>query len=46
MVLSNYATADITRRALQLGAERVFDKSRDIDQLIDYCRDLAQAPPQ
>lgn len=46
VVLSNYATADITRRALQLGAERVFDKSRDIDQLIDYCRDLAEAPPR
>lgn len=41
VVLSNFATPDIAQRALQLGAERVFDKSRDIDGLIDYCRELA-----
>jgi two-component system OmpR family response regulator len=40
-VLSNHATPDIARRALQLGADRVFDKSRDIDGLLDYCRRLA-----
>lgn len=41
IVLSNYATADIRRRCLELGADRVFDKSQDIDALIDYCRQLA-----
>jgi len=41
VVLSNHATPDIAQRALQLGADRVFDKSRDIDGLIDYCRQLA-----
>jgi two-component system, OmpR family, response regulator len=44
VVLTNYATPDITRRALQLGAQRVFDKSNDIDALIDYCLQLAQQP--
>lgn len=41
VVLTNYATSDVSRRALQLGAERVFDKSNDIDALIDYCQQLA-----
>lgn len=45
VVLSNYASADIRQRALQLGADRVFDKSREIDSLIDYCRQLAAALP-
>ena len=44
VVLSNYATPDMQRRCLQLGAERVFDKSRDIDALIAYCGQLAAAP--
>jgi len=37
VVLTNYATPDIVRRCLQLGAARVFDKSRDIDALIEHC---------
>jgi DNA-binding NarL/FixJ family response regulator len=41
VVLSNYATRDIQRRCLALGADRVFDKSRDIDALIQYCIGLA-----
>jgi two-component system OmpR family response regulator len=41
VVLSNHATPDIAQRALQLGADRVFDKSREIDALIDYCRQMA-----
>lgn len=43
-VLSNYATADMRDRCLALGAERVFDKSTEIDALIAYCVALA-APP-
>ena len=42
VVLSNYATCDVRSRCLQLGAERVFDKSADIDALLGYCRLLAQ----
>jgi DNA-binding NarL/FixJ family response regulator len=41
VVLTNYATADIRRRCLELGADRVFDKSNDIDALVTYCGRLA-----
>jgi DNA-binding NarL/FixJ family response regulator len=41
VVLSNYATADIRRKCLELGADRVFDKSNEIDALISYCGALA-----
>lgn len=41
VVLSNYATADVRRKCLQLGADRVFDKSNEIDALIAYCGGLA-----
>lgn len=37
VVLSNYATKDIRRKCLELGADRVFDKSDEIDALILYC---------
>jgi DNA-binding NarL/FixJ family response regulator len=42
VVLSNYATADMRRRCMELGAERVFDKSNEIDALIDYCEHLSK----
>ena len=41
VVLSNYATADMQRRCMDLGATRVFDKSRELDELIGYCEQLA-----
>ena len=41
VVLSNYATPDIRRKCLELGADRVFDKSNEIDALIQYCGRLA-----
>jgi two-component system OmpR family response regulator len=37
IVLSNHATNDIRWRCAQLGADAVFDKSTEIDQLVDYC---------
>ena len=42
VVLSNYATADIRQRCAQLGADAVFDKSNEIDALVDYCIGLDQ----
>jgi len=41
VVLSNYATSDMRRKCLELGADRVFDKSNDIEALIQYCDRLA-----
>ncbi len=41
VVLSNYATPDIRRKCLALGADQVFDKSNEIDALIRYCGRLA-----
>lgn len=42
VVLSNYATADIRHRCLQLGVDAVFDKSNEIDALVEYCRKLSR----
>ena len=43
VVLSNYATPDMRRKCLELGADRVFDKSNEIDALILYCCRLADS---
>jgi DNA-binding NarL/FixJ family response regulator len=45
VVLSNYATQDMRRRCLELGADKVFDKSGEIDALIQYCGRLASGEP-
>jgi two-component system, OmpR family, response regulator len=44
VVLSNYATVDMRKRCLQLGADAVFDKSNEIDALVDYCIVLSESP--
>lgn len=41
VVLSNYATADMRKKCLALGADQVFDKSNEIDSLVNYCLRLA-----
>lgn len=41
VVLTNYATPDMRKRAQQLGADRVFDKSAELDELLAYCESLA-----
>lgn len=41
VVLSNYATPDIRKRCAQLGADAVFDKSNEIDALVDFCSMLS-----
>jgi len=41
VVLSNYATPDMRSKCLELGADKVFDKSNEIDALILYCSRLA-----
>jgi len=37
VVFSNYATVDLRQKCVELGADAVFDKSNEIDQLIAYC---------
>jgi len=37
VVLSNYATPDVRMRCAQLGVDAVFDKSNEIDALVEYC---------
>jgi DNA-binding NarL/FixJ family response regulator len=37
VVLTNYATREMRKRCIELGADRVFDKSGELDQLITYC---------
>ena len=43
VVLSNYATPDMRKICMSLGADAVFDKSREVDALIDYCSELARS---
>jgi len=42
VVLSNYATPDMRARAKALGADAFFDKSAEIDLLLDYCESLSR----
>lgn len=37
VVFSNYINANIRKRCAQLGVDAVFDKSTEIDSLVDYC---------
>lgn len=40
VVLTNYATKDMRAACHALGADRVFDKSSEIEELLDYCDGL------
>lgn len=42
VVLSNFATADMRKRCAQLGADRVFDKSAELEELLAYCEELGK----
>ena len=37
VVLTNYASSGVREQCLKLGADAVFDKSHDIDNLVDFC---------
>ena len=43
VVLSNFATPQVRTWCRAIGADRVFDKSSDIDALIRYCAQLAKS---
>ena len=42
VVFSNYATNDVRDRCVQMGVDKFFDKSREIDALIDYCIEISE----
>ena len=37
VVLTNYATSAVRERCTVLGADAVFDKSNDIEKLVEFC---------
>jgi len=41
VVLTNYATKPVREHCLALGADRVFDKSAEVERLLEYCEALA-----
>jgi DNA-binding NarL/FixJ family response regulator len=45
VVLTNYATVDMRQRCAALGADMVFDKSSELDELIEYCAQIERCPP-
>jgi DNA-binding NarL/FixJ family response regulator len=45
VVLTNYATTLIRQHCLALGADRVFDKSAEVEGLLEYCEVLARERP-
>jgi DNA-binding NarL/FixJ family response regulator len=47
VIVSNYATPDMRRKCFELGANRVFDKSNEIEALVEYCTrfDAGEAGP-
>ena len=43
IVLSNYATQDVRKQCALLGADAVFDKSTELEQLLEFCANLSQS---
>jgi DNA-binding NarL/FixJ family response regulator len=42
VVLSNHATPDIRAKCLELGADEVFDKSNELEQMLHFCNRLRE----
>ncbi|MFT3849801.1 MAG: response regulator [Propionivibrio sp.] len=40
IVLTNFATQDVRNRCLELGADAIFDKSSELEQMMQYCESL------
>ena len=43
VVFSNHSSRDVRWRCVQLGADAVFDKSTEVEALVDYCRRMKEA---
>jgi DNA-binding NarL/FixJ family response regulator len=37
VALTNYATPEMRRKCMELGATRVYDKPQELEELIDFC---------
>ena len=46
VVLSNHATADVRAKCMELGADQVFDKSNEIDEMFGYLNRLGATPAE
>lgn len=46
VVLTNYASSGVRDQCLKLGADAVFDKSHDIDNLVEFCLKQSAEPQQ
>jgi DNA-binding NarL/FixJ family response regulator len=52
VVLTNYPTEEMRRRSFELGADALFDKSKELDQFFEWClrngipRSAGSSPPQ
>jgi len=44
LVLSNHSSRDVRWRCKQLGADAVFDKSTELEALVEYCKQPAAQP--
>ena len=44
VILTNYATAEIRNRCLDMGADAVFDKSTELDAFFDLCASYDTPP--
>lgn len=42
VVLTNYATQDIRERCASLGSDAVFDKSNELEELLEYCSEATR----
>ncbi len=43
VVLTGYCQRSLLQRCRELGADEVFDKSQDVDKLVDFCKDHARS---
>ena len=46
VVLSNHSSPDVRWRCRQLGADAVFDKSTEIEALVDFCVGVREPAPE
>lgn len=44
VMLTNYATLDVRKICVSQGADRIFDKSQQIEDFFSYCAKLAATP--